>query len=41
MSYTFQVGRDAITGRFISISEARRRKNTAIVQTIKVTKEKK
>jgi hypothetical protein len=41
MSYSFKVGRDAITGKFISVEEARRRKNTAIVQTIKVTKDKK
>ena len=32
---TIKVGRDAGTGRFISVKEARRRKKTAIVQTIK------
>ena len=31
----FQVGRDAGTGEFITIKEARRRKKTAIVETIK------
>ena len=30
-----KVGRDAITGRFISVKEAQRRKKTAIVETIK------
>ena len=32
---TIKVGRDAGTGRFISAKEAKRRKKTAIVQTIK------
>jgi hypothetical protein len=27
-------GRDAITGRFITVGEAKRRKNTTIVETI-------
>jgi hypothetical protein len=40
MSYTFQIGRDAETGEFIPLSEARRRKTTAVVETIKVTKPK-
>ena len=31
----FKVGRDAITGRFITVREARRRKKTAVVETIK------
>ena len=31
---TIKIGRDAGTGRFISVKEARRRKKTAIVQTI-------
>ena len=31
---TFQVGRDAKTGRFIPIKEAKRRTKTAIVETI-------
>jgi hypothetical protein len=30
---TFQVGRDAKTGRFISVKEAQRRKRTAVVET--------
>lgn len=32
---TNQIGRDAKTGRFIPIKEAKRRKSTAIVETIK------
>lgn len=38
MKYSFQIGRDALTGRFISVSEAERRKATAIVETIVVNK---
>ncbi len=34
-STTTKVGRDAKTGRFIPVKEAKRRKSTAIVQTIK------
>ena len=30
---TFQVGRDAKTGRFIPVKEAQRRKKTAVVET--------
>jgi hypothetical protein len=30
---TFQVGRDAKTGRFISVKDAQRRKKTAVVET--------
>lgn len=37
---TFQVGRDARTGRFISRKEAERRKSTAVVETITVPKKK-
>jgi len=33
-SKTFQVGRDAKTGRFISVKDAQRRKKTAVVETI-------
>ena len=33
-SATFQVGRDAKTGRFIPVKEAQRRKKTAVVETI-------
>jgi len=36
--YTITVGRDAEDGTFISVDEARRRKNTAIVQRIKIKK---
>ncbi|MGB8345923.1 MAG: hypothetical protein WCD86_13635 [Ktedonobacteraceae bacterium] len=32
---TRQIGRDAKTGRIIPVEEAKRRKNTAIVETIK------
>ena len=32
-SETYQVGRDAKTGRFISVKEAQRRKRTAVVET--------
>jgi hypothetical protein len=34
-SETFQVGRDAKTGRFIPVKEAMRRKKTAVVETFK------
>ncbi|MDP8217163.1 MAG: hypothetical protein P9M03_00345 [Candidatus Theseobacter exili] len=33
-------GRDAITGEFIPVKEARRRKKTAVVETIKPRKKK-
>lgn len=32
---TTKVGRDAKTGRFIPVKEAKRRKSTTIVETIK------
>ena len=32
-SATFQVGRDAQTGRFIPVKDAQRRKKTAVVET--------
>ena len=32
---TTQVGRDAKTGRFIPVKDAKRRKSTAVVETIK------
>jgi hypothetical protein len=32
-SETFQVGRDAKTGRFMSVKDAQRRKKTAVVET--------
>lgn len=32
---TFKVGRDAETGIFIPVKDAKRRKKTAIVETIK------
>ncbi len=34
-STTTKVGRDARTGRFIPVKEAKRRKSTAVVETIK------
>ncbi len=34
------IGRDAKTGKFIPVAVARRRKSTAIVETIKVVKNK-
>ena len=37
---TREIGRDAATGRFIPVEEARRRKKTAIVETIQVPKKK-
>lgn len=36
MSKTVQKGRDAKTGRFISIEEANRRPNTTVVEKVKV-----
>jgi hypothetical protein len=33
---TRKIGRDALNGEFIPVEEARRRKATAIVETIKV-----
>lgn len=38
MADSFKIGRDAINGRFISVEEAKRRKKTAIVETIKKPK---
>lgn len=35
---TIKVGRDAKTGKFISCNEAKRRKNTAVVETITIPK---
>ena len=32
---TYKVGRDAGTGRFITVKAAERRKKTAVVETIK------
>lgn len=34
-SNTRKIGRDAGTGRFIPVKDARRRKKTAVVETIK------
>ncbi len=38
---TRKVGRDAKTGQFISVKEAKRRKSTAVVETIKIKKKRK
>jgi hypothetical protein len=35
---TFDVGRDARTGRFIPVGEAKRRPSTTVVERIKKTK---
>ena len=35
-----KIGRDARTGKYITVAEARRRKNTAVVETIKIPKKK-
>ena len=35
---TYKVGRDAKTGRFIPVKTARRRKATAVVETMKKKK---
>jgi len=37
---TRKIGRDARTGKFIPVKEAQRRKSTAVVETIKITKRK-
>jgi hypothetical protein len=34
-STSFKVGRDAKNGQFIKVSEAQRRKGTAVVETMK------
>lgn len=36
----YQIGRDAETGRFITVKEAQRRKKTAVVETMKRRKGK-
>ena len=38
---TFKVGRDAKSGKFISVKEAERRKSTSVVETIKIKPKKK
>lgn len=40
MSKSRKIGRDAGTGRFIPVKVAERRKKSAVVETIKVTKKK-
>lgn len=37
-SKTFKVGRDAKTGEFITVKEAKRRPSTAVVETMKKQK---
>lgn len=41
MAKTRKIGRDAKTGEFIPVAVARRRKATAIVETIKVKRRRK
>lgn len=36
-----QIGRDALTGRFIPVKVAQRRKANAVVETIKINRKKK
>lgn len=38
---TRKIGRSAITGRFTSVSTARRKPNTHVVETVKKTKARK
>lgn len=38
---TKKIGRDAKTGKFISVKEANRRPTTTVVETIKPSKKKK
>ena len=38
---TRKIGRDAETGHFIPVDEAKRRKRTAIVETVTVPKKRK
>lgn len=38
---TRKIGRDAGTGKFIPVREARRRKRTAVVETVRIGKRKK
>ncbi|WP_275125745.1 hypothetical protein [Vibrio fluvialis] len=37
---TRKVGRDAITGKFIPVAEARKRPDTTVIETIKIGKKK-
>jgi hypothetical protein len=37
---SFKVGRDAETGEFITVKEAQRRRKTAVVETIKIKRNK-
>ena len=40
-STVIQRGRDAGTGQFIPVAEAQRKKQTAVVETIRIPKKKK
>lgn len=40
MAKTMKIGRDAKTGEFISVADAKKRPNTTVVETIKVSKPK-
>jgi hypothetical protein len=37
---TVKIGRDAATGRFISVRQAQKRKKTSVVETIKGARKK-
>jgi len=37
---SYKVGRDAKTGKFIPVKTAQRRKATAVVETIKISRKK-
>ena len=39
-TYTFKVGRDAKNGQFITVDAANRRKATAVVETMRIRKDK-
>lgn len=41
MGKTRKIGRDAATGEFISVEEAERRKRTAVVERVPISKPKK
>ncbi len=37
-SYTFKIGRSAVTGKFKPVAAAKQQSKTSVVETIKVTK---
>lgn len=36
MAQTFKIGRDAKTGEFIPVNEAKKKPNTTVIETIKI-----